>query len=301
MIEENNFLKKFGNNLIENVKLSSYSWFNLGGNADYFFKAKDKHFLKEFLIEANKKNLETVILGAGSNTLFRDNGVRGAVIKLGKEFSYVKKIKENILEVGAATLDRKVADFAKENNLTDLEFLSCIPGSIGGAVIMNSGCYDSDMSKVLISINVLDKETMVETEIERKNIKFVYRGASLSENFIILSAKLKCMKAKKIDIEKKQNDFIERKKLSQPSQIKTCGSTFKNINNDKKAWMLIKEAGCVNFYEGDAAISQKHCNFFVNNGKAKSKDIENLMKKVKQRVFEKTGVNLELEIKIIGE
>ena len=102
-------------------------------------------------------------------------------------------------------------------------------------------------------------------------------------------------------IEKKQIDFIKRKKISQPSQIKTCGSTFKNISEDKKAWMLIKEAGCENFKVGDAVISEKHCNFFVNNGKAKSADIENLIKKVKNQVLEKTGVSLELEIKIIGE
>ena len=301
MILEENFKKKFGEHLNENVKLSNYSWFNLGGNADYFFKATDKNHLKKFLIAAKKKKLSTTILGAGSNTLFRDNGVRGAVIKLGKEFSFIKKIEENILEVGAATLDRKVANFAKDNNLKNLEFLSCIPGSIGGAVIMNSGCYDNDISKVITSINVLNKDKMIEEEIKRENIKFFYRGTNLAENLIILSVKLKCSVGKKSEIEKKQNDFIERKKLSQPSQIKTCGSTFKNINEDNKAWKLIKEADCINLQEGDAAISQKHCNFFVNKGKAKAKDIENLMKKVQKKVYEKTGVNLELEIKIVGE
>ena len=301
MIVENNFLKKFGNNLNENVKLSNYSWFNLGGNADYFFKAKDKNHLKEFLQEADKQKLRVTILGAGSNTLFRDNGVRGAVIKLGREFSFINKIDDNIIEVGAATLDRKVANFAKDNNLENLEFLSCIPGSIGGAVIMNSGCYDNDMSKIIISINVLDRKKMTEKEIKKENIKFFYRGTDLSNDFIILSAKLRCSLGKKNEIEKKQNELIERKKLSQPSQIKTCGSTFKNFSKNKKAWELIKESGCSNFKEGDAIISQKHCNFFVNNGSAKSKDIENLMKKVQKRVYEKTGVNLELEIKIVGE
>ena len=301
MIFESNFIKRFGTNLSTNVKLSHYSWFNLGGKADYLFKAKDKSDLKEFLKESNKKKLNIIIVGAGSNTLFRDNGFRGAVIKLGKEFSFIKKIDENIIEVGAATLDRKVSNFAKDNDLKDLEFLSCIPGSIGGAVTMNSGCYDSDMSKVLISINVLDKKNIVETEIKKDDIQFYYRGTNLSDDYIILSAKLKCSIGKKSEIEKKQKELIERKKLTQPNQIKTCGSTFKNINKSKKAWMLIKEAGCANFKEGDASISQKHCNFFVNNGKAKSKDIENLMKKVQKKVYEKTGVNLELEIKIIGE
>ena len=241
------------------------------------------------------------ILGAGSNTLFRDNGVRGAVVKLGKEFSFIKKIDENTLEVGAATLDRKVANYAKNNSLKNLEFLSCIPGSIGGAVIMNSGCYDNDISKIIISINVLDRKKLIEKEIKKENINFFYRGTDLSRDLIILSVKLRCSIGKKIEIEKKQNEFIERKKLSQPSQVKTCGSTFKNISEDKKAWKLIKESGCSNFREGDAVISQKHCNFFVNNGSAKSKDIENLMKKVQKRVHEKTGINLELEIKVVGE
>ena len=301
MILDNNFLKKYNSSLSSNVKLSNYSWFNLGGNANYFFKAKDKNQLKEFLLELNKKNIKTTILGAGSNTLFRDNGVKGVVIKLGNNFSYTKIHKNNIIKVGAATPDRLVANFAKENGLGNLEFLSCIPGSIGGAVIMNSGCYENDISKVLVSVQAIDKKKLSEVEIKKKDIKFFYRGTNLSEDLIIISVKLKGSSSKKEDIEKKQFNLIQKKKLSQPSQIKTCGSTFKNISNEKKAWMLIKQAGCENYKEGDAAISQKHCNFFVNNGGAKSSDIENLIKKVKKRVFEKTGINLELEIKIIGD
>ena len=301
MILEKNFIKKFGDNFSKNVSLSNYSWFNLGGSADYFFKAKDKNQLLEFLKEAKKKKLKIIILGAGSNTLFRDNGVKGAVIKLGKNFSYTKLIEKNILDVGAATLDRKVANFAKDNNLTNLEFLSCIPGSIGGAITMNSGCYDQDISKVLSSIQVIDKNRLSEIEIKKEDIKFFYRGTNLNSDLIITSAKFICSIDKKEVIEKKQSNFIQRKKLSQPSQVKTCGSTFKNIDKLKKAWMLIKEAGCNNFQEGDAIISPKHCNFFVNKGNAKSSDIEKLINRVKKKVYEKTGVNLELEIKIIGE
>ena len=301
MILDKNFIKKYNSCLSSNVKLSNYSWFNLGGAAEYFYKVKDKNQLKEFLLELNKKNIKTTILGAGSNTLFRDNGVKGVVIKLGNNFSYTKIHKNNIIKVGAATPDRLVANFAKENGLGNLEFLSCIPGSIGGAVIMNSGCYENDISKVLVSVQAIDKKKLSEVEIKKKDIKFFYRGTNLSEDLIIISVKLKGSSSKKEDIEKKQFNLIQKKKLSQPSQIKTCGSTFKNISNEKKAWMLIKQAGCENYKEGDAAISQKHCNFFVNNGGAKSSDIENLIKKVKKRVFEKTGINLELEIKIIGD
>lgn len=295
------FIKKFEDNFNYNVKLSNYSWFNLGGNAEYFYKAKDEAQLIEFLREAKIKNIKTIILGAGSNTLFRDNGVKGAVIKLGNKFSYTKLIDKNTLDVGAATLDRKVANYAKENNIGNLEFLSCIPGSIGGAIIMNSGCYENDISKVLLSIRVIDKKRLSVIEIKKEDIKFLYRGTNLSNDLIIISAKLKGVTCIKEKIEKKQSEFIKKKKTSQPSQIKTCGSTFKNISEDKKAWMLIKEAGCVNYQEGDAIISQKHCNFFVNNGNAKSSDIENLINKVKKKVREKTGVNLELEIKIVGE
>ena len=301
MTIKNDLIKKFKNDLSENINLSNYSWFNLGGNAEYFYKAKNTNNLIEFLKAVKNNNLKTTILGAGSNTLIRDNGIKGAVIKLGKNFSYTKLVEKNVIEVGAATLDRNVANFAKENNLSNLEFLSCIPGSIGGAIIMNSGCYDNDISKILISIKAVDKNKLSVIEIKKEDIKFSYRGSNLSNDLIFISARLKGFPSSQEEIEKKQSSFIERKKLSQPSQIKTCGSTFKNISEDKKAWMLIKESGCENFKEGDASISEKHCNFFVNNGKAKSLDIENLIKKVKKKVHEKTGVNLELEIKIIGD
>ena len=264
------FIKKFNSNFILNVKLSNYSWFNLGGNAEYFYKAKNETQLLEFLQEAKIKNIKTTILGAGSNTLFRDNGVKGAVIKLVNEFSYTKLINKNILDVGAATLDRKVANYAKENNVGNLEFLSCIPGSVGGAIIMNSGCYENDISKVLISIRAIDKKSLSIIEIKKEDIKFSYRGTNLPNDLIIVSARLKGIASVKEKIDKKQSDFIKKKKSSQPSQIKTCGSTFKNVSQGQKAWMLIKEAGCEDYREGDAIISQKHCNFFVNNGNAKS-------------------------------
>ena len=217
MNQDKSLKSKFGNNLSENVKLSNYSWFNLGGNAQYFFKANHKDQLKEFLEVAKKKKLKTTIIGAGSNTLFRDKGVKGAVIKLGKDFAYNKIIESNILETGAATLDRKVANFAKENNLGNLEFLSCIPGSIGGAIIMNSGCYNNDISKVLVSIKAVNKNNFTEIEIKKEDIKFSYRGTNLSEELIIISAKFKGLICDKKEVEKKQSDFIEKKIITTES------------------------------------------------------------------------------------
>ena len=298
---DQNLLKKFEKNIYNNVDLSKFSWFNLGGPAEYLFKPENESQLIEFFKENKNEKLKITILGAGSNTLIRDKGIKGVVIKLGPKFSEIKLIDKDTIEVGAATLDRKVSNFAKENGIGNFEFLSCIPGSIGGAVVMNSGCYGDDISKILQSITVIEKNSCKKKVIKHNEIKFFYRGTSLSDELIITSVKLKGVVQFKKDIEEKQKRYIEKKKLSQPSQIKTCGSTFKNILNKKKAWELIKETGCDNYKVGDAVISKKHCNFFVNNGNAKSSDIESLINKVKQTVNEKTGVNLELEIKIIGE
>ena len=293
--------EKFRNNISINTKLSNYSWFNLGGPAEYFFRPESREQLLEFF----KLNLETkrkiTILGAGSNTLIRDKGINGVVIKLSPSFSKIELIDKDTIQAGASAMDRKISNFAKDNGIGDFEFLSCIPGSIGGGVIMNSGCYGDDISKILTSIKVIDMKKCEEREISKQDIKFFYRGTNLPEKYIITSVKLKGKIKSKDQIEKKQKDFIDKKKLSQPNQIKTCGSTFKNIEGKKKAWQLIKEAGCNKFKVGDASISEKHSNFFVNNGKAKSSDIEKLIQKVKQQVNNRSGVNLELEIKIVGE
>ena len=197
--------------------------------------------------ESKKQNLKITILGAGSNTLIRDSGIKGAVIKLGPGFSKINLISKDVIEVGAGILDRKISNFAKENSIGNLEFLSCIPGTIGGAVIMNSGCYGNDISKVLVSINAVDINELVEKEIKSDEMKFFYRGTNLSDQLIITSVKLKGEIKSKETIELKQNQFIEKKKLSQPSRIKTCGSTFKNLKNEKKAWQIIKETGCDEF------------------------------------------------------
>ena len=166
---------------------------------------------------------------------------------------------------------------------------------------MNSGCYNNDISKVLKSIHAIDINECTEKEIKKNEIEFFYRGTNLPKNLIITSVVLRGKSESIKSIQEKQNKMIEKKKLSQPSQIKTCGSTFKNISNEKKAWQLIKESGCEDFKEGDASISNKHCNFFVNNGNANSSDIEKLINRVKKEVSDKAGVNLELEIKIVGE
>ena len=164
---------------------------------------------------------------------------------------------------------------------------------------MNSGCYGEDISKIILSIEVMDKDGNVK-ELKNNQIKFFYRGCNIDRDLIILSAKFKGDLSEKKQIEKKQFELIQRKKESQPSQIKTCGSTFKNSEN-KKAWELIKESKCEKMSVGNAKISEKHCNFFVNQGNATSQDVEELINKVKEQVFKTTNTKLELEIKIIGK
>jgi UDP-N-acetylmuramate dehydrogenase len=295
-ISTNELKKKFGKKILFNEKLSNYSWFNLGGPAEVLFKPNNIEDIIFFLEKFNPQKF--TILGAGSNTLIRDGGVKGISIKLSSAFSYTTLDSKNIIEVGAATPDKKVADFAMENSVAGLEFLACIPGSIGGAIKMNTGCYGDDISKILHSIKVIQAQGHIK-EIFAKDIKFFYRGTNLDKNLIITSAKLIGKESFKQEIEEKQKTLVERKKISQPSQIKTCGSTFKNPKN-KKAWELIKESNCEHFVVGNAKISEKHCNFFVNNGKASSKELEELINKVKETVRKKTKTNLELEIKIIG-
>ena len=284
--------------IYENEKLSKYNWFNLGGSARIFFKPNSQINLKNFLENyvSEKKNI--YILGAGSNTLFRDSGFDGVIIKLGKSFAYTKLLNGNKIEVGAATLDKTVSEFASENSISGLEFLSCIPGSIGGAIRMNSGCYGYDISKVFLSLKAMNLQGELKS-FNKEEIKFIYRGTNLAEDLIILSVVLQGESGKKNNIKDKQISLINKKKESQPSKVKTCGSTFKNPKN-KKAWELIKLSNCANLVVGGASISPKHSNFFLNNGNATSSDIENLIEKVKKQVFLKTGTKLELEIKIIG-
>ena len=289
---------KVSGGIIFEENLSKYSWFNLGGPAKVVFKPKNLNELSVFL--KNIKGFNKIkVLGVGSNTLIRDGGYNGIIIKLGKSFSHLSLFDENTLIAGAAALDKSVSNFALENSLKGFEFLSCIPGAIGGGIRMNSGCYGEDISQIIASVQAMDLEGKIKV-IYSSDIKFSYRECNLDNNLIFISATFKGKKDSKLNIEKKINNLVKKKKEDQPSKIKTCGSTFKNPK-DNKAWKLIKDSDCAGMSIGDAHISEKHCNFFVNKGRAKSSDLEKLIYKVKKQVLDKTGTNLELELKIIGE
>ena len=293
-----NIKEKISGKISFNENLSKLSWFNLGGPAFVLFKPKNINELSYFLREI-KGIKEIKVLGAGSNILIRDGGFEGVVIKLDKSFSHISLFNKNTIVAGASALDKAVSNFALENSISGLEFLSCIPGTIGGAIRMNSGCYGEEISKIITSVQAMDLNGKIKI-IYSKDIKFTYRNCDLDESLIFISATLKGSNTNKDEIKNKTQNLKSQKDKTQPSKIKTCGSTFKNPPN-KKAWELIKNSGCAGMQIGDAYISEKHCNFFVNKGKAKSEDLENLINKVKDKVLKKTGINLELELQIIGK
>ena len=298
MSQIDNIKKTISGKITFNESLSKHSWFNLGGPAQVLFRPKNLKELSIFLKKINGLS-KIKIIGAGSNTLIRDGGFDGVIIKLGKSFSHLSILNSEKIIAGSSAMDKDVSKFAIQNLLSGFEFLSCIPGAIGGAVRMNSGCYGEDISNILISVQAMDYVGNIKI-INSSDIKFYYRGSDLSNDLIFISATFKGKKDIKQNIEQKINELLKRKESAQPLKVRTCGSTFKNPEN-KKAWKLIKDSGCIGMKVGDAQISDKHCNFFINNGKAKAKDLEKLIFQVKDKVLQNTGVKLELEVQIIGK
>ena len=295
-----NFSKQSNGKLFFDYDLKKTNWFNIGGKAKAFFKPENLNDLVNFLRNfGNKEKIFT--LGVGSNVLIKDQGFDGVVLKLGKNFSNISILPNKTIIAGSATIDKKVAEFASENDIGNLEFLSCIPGSIGGGIRMNSGCFGSEFKDILLSVQAIDRNGKVLT-IPSSSIKFGYRKNDLPKDLIFLSASFKG-KFKKKDIVKKEIEILKTKKdKAQPTQVKTGGSTFKNPigQTHKKVWELIKLSIPKNISFGGAAISEKHLNFFVNKNKATFEDMKKLIDFVKKNVKEKTGVNLDLEIEIIG-
>ena len=300
---EINQLKKLLNEFGENVRfeedLKKKNWFNIGGKTKVFFKAHNLKELVNFLKKLNKQE-KIFILGAGSNTLITDNLFDGVVIKLSKNFNNISLLGEDIIIAGSSVLDKSLSEFAMQNSLSGFEFLSCIPGTIGGGIKMNAGCFGKEFKDILISIQSIDKMGNIRT-IPTKEINFDYRKNNLSDDFIFLSASFKGKKSSTLKIKDEINKLKTIKEKNQPTKIKTSGSTFKNpiSQTDKKVWELIKDSVPLSKSFGDACISEKHCNFFVNKGQASFKDMKSLIDFVAKNVLEKTGISLEKEIKIL--
>ena len=294
-----NLLDEFGDNVIFEYDLKKKNWFNIGGKSKVFYKANNLKELINFLKKVEDKE-KIFILGAGSNTLITDNLYDGIVIKLSKDFNNISLLKDDIIIAGSGVLDKTLSDFAMKNNLSGFEFLSCIPGTIGGGIRMNAGCFGNEFKDILLSIQAIDKKGNV-LKIPAKDIKFGYRKNDISEDIIFLSASFKGIKSEYKKIENQTKKLKIEKEKNQPTRIKTSGSTFKNpiLQTKKKVWELIKESVPLDKSFGDAHISEKHCNFFVNKGEAKFEDMIKLIDFVKEKVLKKTGIKLEKEIKIL--
>jgi UDP-N-acetylmuramate dehydrogenase len=291
--------KNLQGELRENFDLSKSNWLGIGGKANFFFKPKDLNDLQIFL-RNNNQHFPIIVIGSGSNLLIRDKGFEGVVIKFGKNFDYIK-INNEIINCGPATQKTLLAETAANNNLTGFEFLYCIPGTIAGGIVMNSGCYGSDISKIVLSISVIDMNGDIKI-INNKDINFSYRKSSLTKNQIITNIEMKGSFLKKEKVIEIMRNLKNKKDFEQPQKIKTGGSTFKNpSNSDKKAWELIKDSGCADLRVGGIKLSKLHCNFLENLDGATSEDAENLIENIKQQVFKKTNINLELELEVVGK
>lgn len=282
-----------------NHDLKKLNWFNIGGKAEIFFKPNTLKSLVKFLNIYSKRG-KIFILGAGSNVLINDTLFPGVIIKLGRNFSNISILNENLIVAGCATSQKNLSEYAKENNLGEIEFLSCIPGSVGGGIRMNSGCFEKEFKDILVSVQYIDFNGIVKT-INSKNINFEYRGTNLPKDVIFLSATFKGMKKNKNKIQEKIDELKKKKEQSQPTRVKTGGSTFKNPKKktEKKVWQLIKESIPNDLKFGDAQVSEKHSNFFVNTNNASFNDMKTLIDFVKNKVKEKTGIDISLEIIIV--
>jgi UDP-N-acetylmuramate dehydrogenase len=297
--ELKNFSKDIEGKIIFDYDLKKTNWFNIGGIAKAYFKPESLNELISFLKRFESKE-KIFLLGAGSNVLIKDELFEGVIVKLGKNFSNISLLSETTLVAGSATTDKKLSEFACKNNISGFEFLSCIPGTIGGGLKMNSGCFEREFKDILLSIQAVDKSGKILT-IPSSRIKFLYRGNDLEKDLIFLSASFKGKFEDKQIVQNTINSLRNKKDQSQPTKIKTGGSTFKNpINQTKeKVWELIKKSVPLDTKFGDAEISQKHCNFFVNKNNATFKDMKNLIDFVKQSVKSKTGIDIETEIEIV--
>ena len=267
-----NNLPKIRGSYRENFKLANVTWFNVGGAADILFKPADIDDLAHFLKTKSAK-IPYMILGVGSNLLVRDGGIEGVVVRLGKGFTDITHIGDELI-VGAGALDVNVSQYCAENSLAGLEFLSGIPGVIGAALAMNAGAYGGEISNCLIKLEALDKNGNL-LSLDNEACGFKYRSNSLRDDLIFTKAFLRVKPGNREEIQAKIQAIQQQRENSQPIRSKTSGSSFKNPLG-QKAWELIDQAGCRGLRLGNAIISEQHCNFLINLGGATASEIENL-------------------------
>jgi UDP-N-acetylmuramate dehydrogenase len=282
--------------LTADAPLGPQTWFGTGGPAEVLFRPADPEDLSSFL-KALPGEVAVTVLGVGSNLLVRDGGVKGVVIRLMRGFTGIV-VEGHDVVAGAGAPDLNVALTARDHALAGLEFLSGIPGTIGGAIAMNAGAYDGELARVLESAEAVDRGGIVH-HVDAAGLGFRYRHSGAPADWIFTSARLRAAPGDRLAIARRIAEIDSARTESQP-RSRTGGSTFVNPPGHK-AWQLIEQAGCRGLRLGQAQVSEKHCNFLINLGAATAADIEALGEEVRRRVFEHSDVQLEWEIRRIGE
>jgi UDP-N-acetylmuramate dehydrogenase len=279
-----------------NVLMSKITWFNVGGPAERLYKPKDTDNLSYVI---RNTELPINIIGATSNIIIRDCGIKGTTIKLGKEFAYIKRKDNHSIIAGGAVLLSSLARFAAECEISGFEFLIGIPGTVGGSVEMNAGAYGSDISSIIQSIKAVDLSDGNLYIFSNEEMRYSYRKHNLQGKWIFVEAEFRGIQSERVLINKRTAKILNQKNTSQPTIGKTAGCVFKNLEA-YKAWELIDAAGCRGLCLGGAKISEQHCNFLLNYNNATASDLENLGNKVQKIVKDKFNIELEWEIRILG-
>ena len=294
------FAEKCGATVIKDAPMKKYTSFRCGGNASVLVIPDCVETLKKIIDFCNLKSVKPLIIGNGSNLLVSDNGINGVVIKIGSDISKIELLDETTIRCEAGASLKSLCMFALENSLSGLEFAYGIPGTLGGAVYMNAGAYGGEMKDVLVSTTHIDSNGEF-GELTQENHKLVYRGSAYTDNdYTIVSAVMKLKKADKKDIKEAMDDKLQKRKDKQPLEYGSAGSTFKRPTG-YFAGALIEQSGLKGYTVGGAQVSEKHAGFVINKDNATATDVINLIRDVQKIVYEKHGVKLETEVKIIGE
>ncbi len=291
-------------NIIKDEDMSRHTTFRVGGPADYFLKIESYDKLKEVLSLFRKEGLtmqeDYYILGNGSNLLVADGGFRGAIITLGGEFAECSMESSNVIKAGAAALNVAVANLARDNGLTGFEFAHGIPGSIGGALVMNAGAYGGEMKQVVKSVTAID-ENGSEVILSLDELELGYRTSIFKKKkYVITGCLIELQPGDRDEIERTMNELKEKRISKQPLEYPSAGSTFKRPEG-YFAGMLIEDAGLRGYSVGGAQVSEKHCGFVVNKGGATATDVYRLIADVQKKVFESSGVKLSPEVILLGD
>jgi UDP-N-acetylmuramate dehydrogenase len=280
-----------------NTSLADFTWFRVGGPAEVMFSPADEADLAQFL-KAMPADVPVTIIGVGSNLLVRDGGVEGVVIRLGKGFGELTAEASHRVRAGAAVLDVRAARFAADHGIDGLTFLRGIPGTIGGALRMNGGAYGGETKDVLVEARAIDRSGKIHV-LTNADMHYTYRHCGAPEDLIFTQALFQGRPGDKATILVAMDKITESRETTQPVKSRTGGSTFKNPPGHK-SWQLIDKAGLRGFAVGPAKVSELHCNFLINEGGATAAQIEELGERVRSRVKETSGIELEWEIKRIG-